>query len=71
MLLQRVRLVLREDEDAAQAGMQTIAQSEVDDAIPSAERHGRLCPFGRQRMEARADSACKDDADRLVEHVFY
>src|SRR5712671_5529150 len=36
------RLVLRGDENAAQTGIDAVAQGEVDDAIRSAEIDGRL-----------------------------
>ena len=61
-------LVLRQHENAAQVGMQTVAEREVDDAIAAAEGHGRLGPFGRQGMQARTDAARQDDADRLIMH---
>ena len=68
VLLQRMRLVLREHENAAQSGMKAVAEREIDDAISSAEGHGRLGPLGRQWMQARTDSARQDDADRLLLH---
>src|ERR1700730_48926 len=68
MLLQRMRLVLREHENAAQSGMEAVAERESDDAISSPEGHGRLGPLGSQGMQTRTDSARQDDADRLLVH---
>ncbi len=48
--------------------MEAIAEREIDDAISSAERHGRLRPLGCQRMQARANAACQNDTDRVVLH---
>ena len=69
VLLQRMGLVLRQHENAAQSGMKAVAQREIDDAISSAERHRRLGPLGGQRMQARTDAARQDDADRVFLHV--
>ncbi len=68
VLLQRMGLVLREHENAAQSGMKAVAEREIDDAISSAEGHGRLGPLGGQWMQTRTDSARQDDADRLLLH---
>src|SRR5580765_3183384 len=38
MLLERMRLVLRQDEDLSKTGVKTVAQREVDDAVATAER---------------------------------
>ena len=54
MLQQAVRLVLGDDTDAANAGIDAIGQREIDDAELAAERHGRLgAPVG-QRFQAAA-----------------
>ncbi len=45
VLLQRLGFVLSQYEDAAQAGMKAIAESEIDDPIASAEGNGRLGPL--------------------------
>jgi hypothetical protein len=37
MLLQRLGLVLREHEDAAQSGMQAVAEREINDAVSPPE----------------------------------
>jgi len=52
VLLQRLRLVLRQYENAAQSGMKAVAKREVDDTISSPEGHGRLCPLGSQWVQA-------------------
>ena len=68
VLLQRLGLVLREHENAAQSGMKAVAEREIDDAISSAEGHGRFGPLGSQWMQARTNSARQNDADRLILH---
>src|ERR1019366_1150778 len=42
------RLVLREDEDAAEVAVQTVRKGEVDDPVDTAERH---CGFGAVARE--------------------
>src|SRR5947207_15137791 len=48
--------------------MKAIAEREIDDAISSAEGHGRFGSLGSQWMQARTDSARQNDADRLFMH---
>jgi hypothetical protein len=48
MLNQRVRLILREYEDLANARVDAIGKREVDDAVLAAERRGRLRAVVRQ-----------------------
>lgn len=63
MAQQRVRLVLRDDRDAADAGIQTVGQREIDDPVFAAEVHRRLDAFVGKRPEPRAPSARKDDGE--------
>ena len=60
---QRMRLVLRDDRDAADAGVQTIGQREVDDPVLAAKVHRRFDALVGERPEPRAPSACKDDGE--------
>ena len=46
MLLERMRLVLRDHKNTAQSGMKAVAEREIDDPISAAERHGRLASMG-------------------------
>ena len=48
--------------------MKTVAEREIDDAIPAAERDGRLCAVCGQGMEARSRASCQYDTDGLVLH---
>ena len=65
--VERERLVLRGDEHAAQTGVDAVAEDEIDDAVRSAEVHGRLGAFLRQRVQALADAACEHDDEAVVE----
>ena len=47
VLLQRIGLVLRQHENAAQSGMQAVAEREIDDAIPSRRRARPAWPARR------------------------
>ena len=51
MFLQGMRLVLGQDQDPAQTGMDTVAEGEVDDAVPSSEGYRRLGPVSGQGMQ--------------------
>ena len=62
-------LVLGQHEDAAEVAVDAVGQGEVDDAVQAAERHGRLGPVARQRLQARPLSPRKDDGED-VSHGF-
>ena len=64
--IERQALVLRDDEDAAQAGVDAVAEREVDDAVRAAEVHRRLGAFPGQRRQAFADPSGQDDDERVV-----
>jgi hypothetical protein len=51
MFLERMRLVLCQDQDPTQTGVETVAEREVDDAVPSSEGHRRLGPVSGQGMQ--------------------
>ena len=61
-------LVLGQDEDAAQVAVDAVGQGEVDDAVESAERDGRLGTVARQRVQAGA-LAARQDQRQHVGHV--
>ena len=66
--IERQALVLRDDEDAAQAGVDAVAEREVDDPVGTAEVHRRLGAFPGQRREPFADPSGQDDDERVIEH---
>ena len=55
--VEALRLVLRQDEDAAKVAVDAVGKGEVDDAIESAEGHGRLGAIAGERVEASALAA--------------
>ena len=59
---------LGDDEDAADAGIDAVAQNEVDDAVRTAEIDRGLCPFLGQRIEPFARAAGEHDGQSLIEH---
>ena len=64
------RLVLRGDEDAAQPGVDAVAEREIDDPVRPAEVDGRFRPFFGQGIQAFAGAAGEQDDEDIVElHV--
>ena len=43
VIVQNKRLILRDDADILNPGIYAVAERKINDAIPSAKRHGRLC----------------------------
>src|SRR6185436_865053 len=66
VLDQRVRLVLRHDRDAADAGVDAVRKHEIDDAELTAERRRRLATVIGQVLEALAAPARHDDRERVA-----
>jgi hypothetical protein len=66
VLDQALRLVLRGDADAADAGIHAIRQREIDDAELAAERHGRLRAPVSELHQAAAPAAGQHDAERIA-----
>src|SRR5690606_7080678 len=64
MLNQGVCLVLRQDEDLADARVDAVGQGEVDDAVLAAERRRGFRPAVRHLHETLAAAACHDDRHR-------
>ena len=60
------RLVLREHQDPAHAAVEAVREREVDDPVDAAERHGRLGPVARQRLQPRALAACQHDRQNIL-----
>ena len=58
--VERRGVELRQHEDALEAGVQAVADRDVDQAVLAAERHGRLRAHVRQREEARAAPAAEN-----------
>ena len=61
--VQGVRLVLGQDDDLEEAGVDHVRQGEVDEAINPAEGHGGLGAIDCQRHEAFALAAGEDDCE--------
>ena len=57
MAVERVRLVLNQDGDFPQSGVQAVAERKVDDAVFSAERDGGLGALFGERMQPFALSS--------------
>ena len=66
VFVQRVRFVLDEDGDPAQAGVEAVAQREVDDSVFAAEGHGRLGALFGERGEPFAFAAGQDHREDIV-----
>ena len=65
--IERERLVLGSDEDAPQAGIDAVAEDEIDDAVGSAEIHSRFGPVHGQGVKALAGAAGQNDDETVVE----
>src|SRR5690606_21124103 len=66
VLDQRMRLVLRQHADTANAGVDAVRQGKIDETEAPAKRHGRLYAMLGQRAEPRALSAGKDQCERIA-----
>src|SRR5262249_23627828 len=67
--IQAHRLVLREHENPPQAAVEAVGEREIDDAVDTTERHGRLGPVARQRAEPRSLSSCQNDGQDILHRV--
>ncbi len=61
VVVERARVVLGQDDDVVDVGVDAVGQREVDDPVLAAERHGRLGPLLRQDREALTLAARQDD----------
>ena len=68
MTIERRGIELRQHENAADVGVQAVADRDVDEAVAAADRHGRLRAMQRQRKEARALPAAQNDREDFVVH---
>ena len=66
--VERECLVLREDVDPAQAGVDAVGERDVDDAVVAAKWHGRLGAVAGERKKTFAGPARKQHAE-CVSHV--
>src|ERR1700678_3392019 len=65
LTIQRQRLVLREDKNAAQAGIDTVRKRDVDDAIDAAEGHGRFGAIASKGIEALSSASGEQNSERI------
>ena len=65
LAIQRERLVLREDIDAAQAGVDAVGKRDVDDAVDAAEGNGWFGAVAGERIEALACASSEQDSERI------
>ena len=66
VVVQRARVVLRQDEDVVDLRIDAVRQGEVDDPVLARERNGRLGPDGGQDRQPLPLATGKDDGcDRL------
>src|SRR6202035_5761307 len=63
--VQRQRLVLRKNVDAAQIGVEAVGESNVDDAVHSAEGDGGLGAVSSERIEAFSGTACEKNSESV------
>ena len=67
--VERERLVLREDVDAAQIGVQAIGKSDVDDAVDAAEGHRGFGAVASKRIESFSGSACQKNPESIFHYT--
>ena len=68
--VQRERLVLGQDVNVAQVGVDAVGEGDVDDAVLAGEGHGRLGAVAGQGKEPFASATCKQHPER-VSHGTY
>jgi len=61
--VEREGLVLGEDVDVAEVGVDAVGESDVDDAVHSAEGDGGLGAIPGERIEALSGAACEKDSE--------
>ena len=66
--VERRRIELRQHEDPADAGVQAVADGDVDEPVFAADRHGRLGAAVGERVEPLALPAAQDDR-QYVRHA--
>jgi len=65
LAIERKRLVLGQDINAAQSGVDAVGKRDVDDAVDAAKGDGRLGAVAGQRIEAFASSSREQDPERI------
>jgi hypothetical protein len=55
--------------DAAQVGVEAVGESDVDDAIHSAESHGGLGAVASQRIKALSSAAGQKDSESVFHGI--
>ena len=65
MAVERERLVLGEDVNAAQVGVQAVGKRDVDDAIDAAESDCGLGPIASERIKALPGAACQENPESI------
>ena len=63
--VERERLVLREDVDPAQVGVDAVGERDVDDAVDAAEGNGRFGAVAGEGIEPFARTASQQDSQRV------
>ena len=66
MAIEAEGFVLGENKNPAQIGIDAVGKGDVDDAVESAEGHGRLGAVARQRPQAFALTAGEKDSDGVA-----
>ena len=67
--VQRERLVLGEDVDPAQVGVEAVGKRDVDDAVDAAEGDGRLGAVASERIEPLAGAACQENSESIFHSI--
>ncbi len=66
VLVEALRVVLRQHEDPAQVGVQAVADRDVDQPVLARDRHGRLRALAREREETGPPATTEDDGQAVV-----
>ncbi len=66
--IQRERFVLRGNEDAAQPGIEAIAQREIDDSVRTAEKDRWFRAISGEGIQPFAGAPGKENDQRVVDH---
>src|SRR5699024_10525390 len=69
VLVQRMRLVLGQDDDTQVTGVDDVRQREVDQAVDTAERDGGLGPVEAQQHQPFPLTARENDGEDLFLHT--
>ena len=66
--IERERLVLGEDVDVAQVGVDAVGEGDIDDAVLAGERDGRLGTIAREWEKPFAGTASQQHTKRISHH---